>query len=461
MSRFTQLAEFVGSIHVETLPAHVVDAAELVILDTLGCIAGGVRTDLVGSIGTCLASLGTEGSVPLIGAGRSADPVTAAFYYAAAADALDFEDTLIAHPSAAVVAAALATGYHVNASGLEMLRAVVVGYEVGIRIAKAVLPSAVIDERRPVRYAWLATAAAATSATLLNLTGEPWAAAVQYAAASSPSPLWITKWRRPLHWSKNNFGEQTRVGAWAAFLAGQGFAVPGDVLDSPSGYAEILGSDQWAPEALADGLGIEFQIAKTTFKPYPACRYIHTTLDVIGKLRKEHGFLARDVESVKVSSFGEMVHWFDDSTPTHLVDAEFSVPYTVAVALAGLPPGPGWYSRKTMDNPEIGRLASRVTLAQDPAADDVFRAEHKYLSTVEIALTNGQHLKGSAVTPLGDRSNPMSEGDLRQKFLTQMTEYGLDDHAADNLWECGRALTESRTDARKLVGALLNVDLKL
>src|SRR6202048_971742 len=111
MNTTSMLAEFVTKSRVEDCPEAALDGARRAILDCLGVM-------LAGSIEPAARILQqvalAEGGLPLatvVGTGRRTGAVWAALCNGTAAHALDFDDTnfaLMGHPSAPVLAAALA-----------------------------------------------------------------------------------------------------------------------------------------------------------------------------------------------------------------------------------------------------------------------------------------------------------------------------------------------------------------
>lgn len=442
MQPLNELTDFARSLQFSDLPIEVAGTASVVLADTLGCIVGGSTTDIAKAVYEPFLRCAASGASTLFGALNKVDVVSAAHYHSVLSDALDFEDTLLAHPSAAVVPTALAVGEQVGATGQDVLTSVVVGYEVGSRIARAVMPTAEVERSRPVRYAWLGVAAAATAAKLLRLDHDRYCNAIAYAAASSPIPLWISKLPRPLHYLKNNFGEQTRVGVWGALVAESGFVSPRGLFNEPFGYAQMLGSDRFVASELSEALGESFQISATTFKPYPACRYIHSTLDAIAEIDRAAPVDWREVAAIHVVGFSEMTAWFADYSPSTIVDAQFSVPYAVAVMLMGVPIGPSWYAPETFQSQSLRALASRVTLESTHEHDALFSDQRIYRSDVSITLKSGRVLESTCSVPRGDTRRPLTEAELRSKYVTQMLSAGVKEQVASSTWDMCRRTHE-------------------
>lgn len=447
-----RLAEFVAGLEFEALPPEVLERARWVLADTVGCMLGGAATALGAAVVDVLAPLAGRDEATIVGTPHRADCVTAAFANAVLADALDYEDTLIGHPSAAAVPAALAVGEYAGASGREVLTAIVAGYEVGVRVARAIAATPERARQVAVTYAWHGFCAAAAAGRGLGLGLEPLLDAFGYVGASSPLPVWLTKWGRPVHWLKQNFGEQTRAGVLAALMARGGVPAPRLMLDSDLGFWRMVGSDRYRPDELTRDLGERWAILDTTFKPYPACRFIHTALDAIRALREEHELDPRAVDRVVVRSFGEMVDWFGDRRPQTMVDAEFSVPYVAALALLGREPGVGWYDSAALRDPEVLALADRVDLERDEECEALFWSERRYAAVVEVTTREGRRLRARRDWARGGREVPLSDDEMSRKFL-DLARPGLPAGRAERLLADLRAIDRC-PDVRPVARAL-------
>jgi 2-methylcitrate dehydratase PrpD len=104
-----------------------------------------------------------------------------------------------------------------------------------------------------------------------------------------------------------------------------------------------------------------------SLKPYPCCRWIHSTLDAVGELCAEHGIRPTDVRRVTVRSIEAFRAWFHSRRPATMVDAEFSVPHAVAMALLDRP-RPEWWHAANRTDPTVLDLMDRVVLETDPGA---------------------------------------------------------------------------------------------
>src|SRR6266481_3065256 len=143
MNTTSMLAEFVTKSRLEDCPEAALDGARRAILDCLGVMLAG-SVEPAARILQQVAQ--AEGGLPLatvVGTGRRTGAVWAALCNGTAAHALDFDDTnfaLMGHPSAPVLAAALAAGELALADGRAVVHAFLLGFEVETTLAEVINP---------------------------------------------------------------------------------------------------------------------------------------------------------------------------------------------------------------------------------------------------------------------------------------------------------------------------------
>jgi 2-methylcitrate dehydratase PrpD len=192
----------------------------------------------------------------------------------------------------------------------------------------------------------------------------------------------------------------------ALTLAEAGFTGPEDILD----HQEHFDSTR-----ILEGLGRGFIIERTYFKPYSACRWIHAALDGLGALMDEFGLVASSLGAVEIHTFSRALRLSNHCNPATLVDAQYSVPYCVALrAVAGadalLP-----LTQDALGRPDVVALAEKVSLHLDPELEGRFPVSTP--ARVVLHTAKGR-LDRLVETPLGDPGNPLSWEGLRAKFRT-------------------------------------------
>jgi 2-methylcitrate dehydratase PrpD len=337
---------------------------------------------------------------------------------------LDFDDTLVevgpGHPGATVIPAAMALAEREGASGKTLITAVILGYDAYSRIAVAGKPS--FERSKQVRgmATWQVHGAAAAAARILELDAEAIARALGLAALHAPvSFVGKIYEERPLWSLKNNFGWAAMGGVLGAGFAADGLDANRRILEGETGFWAMAGSDRWDPEALVAGLGTDHRILKTSFKPYPCCRFTHSTLDALSDIVISRAIRAEDVARVAIHSSSK-IQKFAQYAPASVIDAQFSLPYLVAMVMLRVPPGYGWAEIGRWEKPAVENLSKRVDLVVDPAAEsDLMRGHMK--SRVVVEMEDGRTEEAEATYARGDPNNPLSDRQLQTKFLDLAT----------------------------------------
>jgi 2-methylcitrate dehydratase PrpD len=330
---------------------------------------------------------------------------------------LDFDDTYDGHPGSTVVPVALALGEWLNASGREVLEAVVAGYEVGIRVSNGIKPTA--ERTRKVRgiNTWQIFCAAATAAKLLQLTPAETAHALCHAALHASVPS-LRKWGfidGRIQWLKNNFGWTSYGGVLSCLLAREGFVSDLTIFDGEDGFWIMASSDRCDYDALREPLG-GYHLMKVHTKPYPACRHIHPTLDAVAEIVASSGLNASEVEAIHVHTFYEVVKDYS-FLPTIPFDACFSAPYLIALLVHGVTPGPDWADPARLRDEAILQTARKVRLTEWEEANRLYPLVNRELiSRVKVLMRGGRELERTVSIPRGDPRRPMSEEELTTKL---------------------------------------------
>jgi 2-methylcitrate dehydratase PrpD len=413
MSLTGLVADFIAKSRWEDCPVPAVEAARRAILDCLGVMLAGA----VEPPARILQALSlAEGGAPLctlVGTGRRSGAVWAALCNGTAAHALDFDDTnfaMLGHPSAPVLAAALAAGELALADGQALVHAFLLGFEVETTLAEAINPA-------HYEHGWHATCtlgtlgAAAAAARLLGL--EP--AEVRMAlgvAASQASGL------------KENFGTMTkpfhaghagRSGVLAALLARDGWTASEQALEGPQGFLAVLGAGRREPAALAT-LGAPWKILTSgvAVKPYPSCACTHSIIDGALALRRAHDLRAEDVAQVTVGVNALVPRILIHARPRTGLEAKFSAEFCAAAALAEGRVGIATFRDDRVRDPAIRALMERVRMEVDP--DIPGDLERHVWTRVTVSLRDGRALAIGPRPVPGHPGNPLPLEALREKF---------------------------------------------
>lgn len=416
-----EIARFASATRFEDLDTPTVEHLKRLILDGIANAVGGLGTAASRIQHSIMSDLGTEKAARILGSGERASLLTATYVNAACANALDFDDTYktFLHPGATAIAPALAIAEKLSAHGRDVLAAVAVGYEVPIRVAEAAFPSPQRLRQVWGFASWQTLGAASATANLLRLDTETTRHALGAAAFNAPVPgirkEGLEPEDRPLSWTKNNYGWAAMGGVLGALLAHEGFTSSRTVLDSDRGFWVMAGSDRFDAELLTAGLGDVFRLQSTQFKPYASCRWTHSALDCIRQLRRDGNLPTLvDVDRVEVHTFRELASNFANAVPEDIVDAQFSLPYLLALELAGRSPARGLRESDLTDSTVLD-VASRVSLHQDDAMEVSFYSGHMP-SRIVCHRREGEAVVATVNDPVwGTPCDPFTNDDLVAK----------------------------------------------
>jgi 2-methylcitrate dehydratase PrpD len=321
----------------------------------------------------------------------------------------------LAHPSAPLVAAALAVAESAGASGRALLEAYIVGFEIEGRLGRAMNPSHY--ERGWHCTSTLGTIGAAAAASRLLRLDRDHAAHALAIAASEASGLKenFGTMVKPLH-----AGLAARNGVLAALLARAGMTASADAIDGRQGFMAAMDgrrAERTLAAAAAD-LGTRWDILDTgiTVKLYPSCAATHPMLDVLLELARERHFGPEDVEAIVVGVDAVAPTVLIHDRPATGLQAKFSMPFCAAAAVVDGCVGIGTFDDEQVRRPEIEAVRSRVSMRVDSTLDCA--APPLTQVRVSVSLRDGAVVAGSAAGARGYPDRPASDDELSTKFLS-------------------------------------------
>ena len=394
-------------------PAAARDAAARAVLDTIGVALAGAVEPAARAVQRVV--IDSQGPCTILGLATSASPGDAALANGTAAHALDYDDMCfvsLAHPSAPLVAAALAAAEAAGASGRSLLDAYVVGFEIETRLGRAMNP-------RHYQRGWHCTStlgtigAAAAAARLLGLDESACGHALAIAAseASGLKENFGTM-VKPLH-----AGLAARNGILAAQLARCGMTASAAAIEGSQGFLAAMNSEHASLAEFAADLGSRWEIVDTgiTVKLYPSCAGTHPTLDALLDLRRCERFVASDVESIEVGVDAIVPTILIYDRPATGLEAKFSMTFCAAAAIVDGRVGIDTFDTAKLADPAIAAMQSRVTMRVDPALDSSAPALTQ--ARVTVRLKDGRVLTASAHGARGYPERPARSDELAAKFV--------------------------------------------
>lgn len=397
-----------------TLAPDVLHHAKRAVLDWFAALYPGMRVAPTTQLARAhFRELG-YGRCSLPGLRTRAFATTAAWINGTASHAVEFDDIFrdaVYHPGVPTIAAALAVAEDAERSGLDLLKAVVVGYEISTRIGAAVQPSHYRFFHTTGTVGTFGSAAAAAcllapgdAAVLRNAlaTAASFAAGLQQAFRSES----MTK---ALHG-----GHAAASGVSAALAASQGATGAADMLEGEVGFgAAMAQGPHW--ERATEALGERYNITQVTQKSHGCCGHTFAAIDALLDLRRGLGEGWRErVRTVEVETYQTALDVTGNPDPRTAQQARFSLPYVLAHAWLYGSVRLAAFGDARLADPATRALIQRITLAADPALTAGFPSMRA--ARVRIMLDDGRRLEQFAPYRRGDPEAPLSDEELNEKF---------------------------------------------
>jgi 2-methylcitrate dehydratase PrpD len=410
-----KLSRYVAETTFDRLPREVVDETKKFILDTMGVGLAGAREpgcrEVVDVAKTW--SSNSAGSTIIFYNDKVAPP-EAAFANSVLMHALDFDDTLDSsamhtHVSSLPAALALAE-VQKGTSGKDLITAVCLGVDITCRIASAITTP----------LSWIRTAtcgsfgAAAAAAKLLHATEREVLAAlgVVYSQTAGNAQCLVdgalVKRMQP--------GFSARSGVLSAALSSRGVTGATNIFEGDYGFYNLYERGKVNAERATENLGDHFGVMDLSIKPYPCCRMTHASIDAALELSGSRVIDPDGIQEVEVS-VSKMVYDMVGAPfkirDNPQVDAQFSIPYTVAVALRNGSVLLRDFTSETVKGASpVLELARKIKVSVNPELPD------RDISSLHIAITmvNGQTVTHRLDTLKGSPAKPLSFDECAGKF---------------------------------------------
>ncbi|MFN3514906.1 MAG: MmgE/PrpD family protein [Phenylobacterium sp.] len=398
------------------------ELGRLHILDTLASIVACRDLEparLAQDYAVALSGDASAAAATILGTGLRASLVDAAFASAMTAHGAEINDFIpsaFVQPGPAVVGVAFAVAERHGASGADLLRAVIAGYEIAGRMPKAL-------GVENLRKAGLANhgigpifGAATAAAILLRLPqarmGDVWTYCAQQAAGS-----W--QWLLDVEHIEKSFvfaGLGARAGLHAALMAHAGFRGVRGALDHPSGWmrGQLFSGGDADRAYLVEGLGERSELPLTAFKRYPVGGPTQPAVEALLGLLPSIG--QTPVQSVLIEMPGRWQAFRDAAMPA------LNLRYLTAIILIdGRLDFVSAQSLERMADDEAARaLMARVEIRHDPAQEAPPPAPRPESARVTVRLADGRQESAFVPHVLGYPTHPMGRADVEAKALDLM-----------------------------------------
>jgi len=415
-----ELVKYCSGLRFSQLPEEVIDRVKYLFLDFIGVACRGSQEDSSKTIYRFVRETiqGFQNG-EIIGTKQKAPYLYAALANGTSAHAIEMDDVnneASLHPGVVVFPSSLATGEMVGADGKRFIEAVVSGYEVTIRLGRALGPENSYKRGFHPTGTCGTFGSSIAASKLMGLKEERMVSAMGIAgsqAAGSMEYLAQGAWTKRFH-----AGWAALSGMIAAQLAQKGFKGPSSIIEGRDGFLHAY-SNGADPSKVLEGIGSWFGVTRTSVKPHACCRYMQPPIDAVLKILRENDLQPDRVEKIRLGLLRAGFHLIADPierkySPQSIVDAQFSAPFGAAVALLYRRAGLDEFQLSKIKSEKVKQAMRLVECVGDPELDRTFPKQ--WCATAEIITRDGKKYFAKVDHCKGDPENPLSWDELVEKF---------------------------------------------
>jgi 2-methylcitrate dehydratase PrpD len=417
--------------------ARIQQAVTRALIDTVGVARAATNVEAEPLVRTWALAQGSTGRATVWTSGDLVSPSTAALINATAAHVLDYDDispTRPMHPSAVLLPAIMAVA-QARSTDPQLIPA---AYAVGAAVFRAVADELPHEEH--YQRGWHTTstvgriAAVASLITLCRLTPQQGARALGVVSSLAAGTLAnFGTMTKPLH-----AGLAARDAIMACELAEAGFTANEVALETDRGFFDLYGTD---PGNRPEHSSIQFMDALEHWrvewdtdwgiKRYPACYATHRALDAALKLRAEHD--VGSARRVTVTVHPEGLRPLRTEHPQTSNEAKFTMSFVIATALLAGELRLRDFDKECLTDPSVLDLMTKITVSESkippwgpPEFDGGF-------AVVSLEMADGQTVRERADVTHGDSRSPLTDSELRAKFIDCCSQSDLSSSQAEEL----------------------------
>jgi len=399
-----QITEFISANHL--FPDEVLHEAKRALLGFYAAAFSGVASPIWVSSRDAMHLISPAGAHVALGTDRGWAPQDAAFLNAIAGNVLDFDDThlpTIIHPSSTVVPVLWAKAQTQPVTGLELLRAMILSFEVMCRVGNATHPDSY--QRGFHVTATCGSIGAALATALLEGCGPDILRNVIGLSANLGSGL-IANLATPA--KAVSVGNAVRNGMLTPVFVRAGITASPVALEGSFGFLQAMSESSQSVE-LTQGLGARWEILQVAQKPYPTGVVLNPVIDACLALREEPSLAVDKIRQVEVFGHRLLKDRADRPIVRSVPDARLSVQHTVAVCLLHGLPSVRSFQESAFEDSAIKRLGQLVSVHIDPkiGVEGV---------RVRLLMADGAVCERYIQTGRGSLANPLTDKELEDKL---------------------------------------------
>jgi 2-methylcitrate dehydratase PrpD len=413
-----ELAGYCSRLKFDDLSDEVVDCAKYRFLDFISVACRGSKEAPSQTVYRFVKEMG-NGEGVVVGTSDKAPYLYSALANGTASHSIEMDDVdneSSLHPGVVVFPSALAASEMAGVSGKRFILAVVLGYEVMVRLGSALGPENSYKRGFHPTGTCGTFGSGVAAAKILDLAEEKIVNALGISgsqAAGSMEYLAQGAWTKPFH-----AGWAAHSGMIAALLSSKGFIGPSSILEGRDGFLHAY-SNGADPVKVLTGIGSGFQILRTSVKFHACCRYMHPPIDAVLKIVNENNLRPEQVKKITVGVLKAGAHLIAEPieskyTPQSIVDAQFSMPFGAAAAVLYGKVGLKELQLSTIQSKPVGEMMRKVACTVDPELERTFPKQWR--ATAEILTEDEKRYSAMVEYPKGDPENPLSWEEMKERF---------------------------------------------
>ncbi len=411
-----KLAQLGCDIDYDRLPKELVTRAKDLLIDTMACAYGAFQSPLKEGLIELVHSVGGNPQAVLIGVGGSTSASLATLFNGSLIRYLDCNDYYFGrdpgHPSGNF-AVGLAVGQREQVSGREFIAAMVMAYEIQLRLCDCAGDPSLW--KRGWHHSTNAAFSSAALAARLSKMSTAQMAHAMAIAASHQNTLAQLQNGGVANMKATAEAWVAKAGVEAALMAKAGITGPLDLLEGSAGWLRTVAGECQLEKLLSP---VEhYLMLDSNLKPYPAVATTMSSIACAIALHQAAQINLADIEkiTIRLPSFvlGTPAAGEDRRYPKSLESAQHSLYYCVVVALLDGACHEAQFTNEKLRLPLIEQLLAKVQLLEDALLTRGWPAAG---GGVDITMKSGQLFTKTITHPPGHPRNPLSEAQLLEKF---------------------------------------------
>jgi 2-methylcitrate dehydratase PrpD len=417
------VVDFIASTSFADIPSDALAIGRRCIADGIGVMLAGSTTSASEILRAQVREDGSRAESTTLGRGSfQTRAASAALVNGTSGHAHDYDDTqlstaadrifgLLTHPTIPPLAASLAVGERLGASGRTVVEAFLIGFEVECKIADAIYPTH-YKQGFHTSGTIGAFGAAAATAKLLKLDRSQLAHAIGITASMSAGiRVSFGTMTKPLHVGRAAFN-----GVTAAELAAKGFTAGADALDGQWGYFKVAGGG-FDADRIVGVLGKPWTIVSpgVSIKPYPCGCLGHPTMDAMLTLVTKHDIKPEQIKKIRLRAGSNILNPLRYKIANTELEAKFCPPFMLSAIALRRKAGVNEFSDEFVRSAPVQAMMRRAETVFDQEIEN--RGFERMLSIVEVELEDGRVLTQESGPYRGGPERPFTREEVRDKFM--------------------------------------------